>query len=323
MSLLRSHLRRNLCLGLMLLGVCAAPLPGQSIPAAGRQPKPAKHSAGGESAPLTKEQGDEILNELRLIRQALEDRQPTTAAHGAPPTQPSGKIKMSIAPGAYSIGRDDAPVVVVEFADYQCPFCRQFNNSTFPQLKQAYIDTGKVRFVSRDLPLQFHADAAPAALAARCAGAQGKYWQMRDSLMGDKSDLGTSTIEGYAAKLELNLAAFKACLRDRADSPAIQKDAAEAQRLGISGTPSFVIGPATGDTLEGTRLDGAQPYATFAAAIDSALATAPPPSPPEPSSSTPTRPRSKPESSASAALAGSLLSSPSPRPSNTARGTRR
>ncbi len=240
-------------------------------PGGGAATKPANQSKVGAASPLTKEQGDEIINELRLIRQTLEDRQPVPAAAATVAPSASGKIKMSLAPGSYSMGRDDAPVTVVEFADYQCPFCRRFHSDTFPKLKQAYIDTGKVRFVSRDLPLQFHADAASAALAARCAGAQGKYWQMRDSLMGDKSDLGTSAIEGYAAKLQLDSQVFKTCLRSRADSSAIQKDAADAQRFGISGTPSFVIGRTDGEVLEGVRLDGALPYANFAAAIDSAL----------------------------------------------------
>lgn len=264
------HQSRNL-LGLLLLGACAAASPGQSAPATEQQSKSVRQSADGESSPLTREQGDEILNELRLIRQALDDRQ--SALVGGAPTASGapGKIKMSMAPGAYSLGRDDAPITVVEFADYQCVFCRQFNNAIFPQLKQAYIDTGKVRFVSRDLPLQFHTYAAPAALAARCAGAQGKYWEMRETLMGDKSDLTTSAIEGHAAKLELDPTAFKACLRDQKGLPAIQKDVADAQSLGISGTPSFVIGRADGQILEGVRLDGALPYATFAAAIDLAL----------------------------------------------------
>src|SRR5277367_6195365 len=129
---------------------------------------------------LTRDQADDILKELKAIHQLLERQQ--TAAAQPQPAPASDKVKMSVTPGWYSLGRDDAPVTVVEFADYQCPFCRKFHSETFAEIKKNYIDTGKVRYVSRDLPLDFHPNAAPAAQAARCAGEQHKFWEMHDAI---------------------------------------------------------------------------------------------------------------------------------------------
>jgi protein-disulfide isomerase len=121
---------------------------------------------------ITKQQADEILNELRQIRELLEKQT------GAAPQQAGEQItkaKVSTE-GAYSIGSKDAPLTMVEFTDFQCPFCERFHTSTFADLKRDYIDTGKLRFVSRDLPLDFHPNAMQAAEAGRCAGEQGQYW---------------------------------------------------------------------------------------------------------------------------------------------------
>ena len=114
---------------------------------------------------MTKEQADEIVKELKAIHQLLERQQ---AASQAALAANSDKVQMSVVAGWYAIGRDDAPITIVEFADYQCPFCRKFHSDTFAELKKNYIDTGKVRFVSRDLPLDSHPNASGAAIAARC-----------------------------------------------------------------------------------------------------------------------------------------------------------
>jgi protein-disulfide isomerase len=133
---------------------------------------------------MTRDQADAILNELKSIHQLLLNSPATRAAAApAPAALTSDKVKMSVGTGWYSMGRDDAPVTVVEFTDYQCPFCRKFESDSFTQLKKEYIDTGKVRFVSRDLPLDFHPNAPGAAMATRCAGDQGKFWELRNAMM--------------------------------------------------------------------------------------------------------------------------------------------
>ncbi len=113
---------------------------------------------------------------------------------------------MSVGQGWYAIGQENAPLTMVEFTDYQCPFCRRFESETFAQLKKNYIDTGKVRFVSRDLPLEFHPNAPRAAIAVRCAGEQHKFWEMHDAIMQDTAtDLGPDAILKYAQKVSLDI----------------------------------------------------------------------------------------------------------------------
>jgi protein-disulfide isomerase len=223
---------------------------------------------------MTRDQADAILNELKQIRVLLQNQQTAAAAvpAAAPAAAPLDKVKMSVGQGWYAMGRADAPVTMVEFTDYQCPFCRRFESETFADVKKNYIDTGKVRFVSRDLPLDFHPNAAPAAEAVRCAGEQNKFWEMHDAIMQDKAtDLGTDSILKYGDKISLNMTAFRACVAEKKFTAAIQKDTADAGTLGINGTPSFVIAKTAPDQLDGVRIVGAVPYAVFDSAIKNLL----------------------------------------------------
>ncbi len=222
---------------------------------------------------MTRDQADAILNELKSIHQLLLNPPATRAAAAAPASvAPNEKVKMSVGAGWYSMGREDAPVTMVEFTDYQCPFCRRFETGIFAQLKKEYIDTGKVRFVSRDLPLEFHPNAPGAAVAARCAGEQNKFWEMRDAMMLDTAtDLGPESILKYGRKTNLDMTAFSACLKDKKFTEAIKKDAADAGSLGISGTPSFVIGKTAKDEIAGVRIVGAVPFAVFDSTIKEML----------------------------------------------------
>jgi len=224
---------------------------------------------------ITKDQADAILNELKQIRLLLQNQQAAVAAPKPAAVQasaPSDKVKMSVGQGWYAMGRDDAPVTMVEFTDYQCPFCRRFESESFAQLKKDYIDTGKVRFVSRDLPLEFHPNAPGAATAARCAGDQHKFWEMHDAIMQDTStDLSPDAVLKYAQKVNLDIASFKTCVDDKRYVAAIQKDTADAGLLGISGTPSFVIGKTATDQIDGVRIVGAVPYSVFDSTIKGML----------------------------------------------------
>jgi protein-disulfide isomerase len=140
--------------------------------------KPPVAAAATETQGVTREQADAILAELRQIRQLL-DKQQQDAVQQIP-----SKVQISVASSWHAIGRDDAPVTILEFTDLQCPFCRQFHEETFPMIKKNYIDTGKVRFVSRDMPLKaVHPYAQKAAEAVRCAGDQGKYWELRNAIL--------------------------------------------------------------------------------------------------------------------------------------------
>jgi protein-disulfide isomerase len=222
-------------------------------------------AASGQTAPreagepgITRQQADAILNELRQIRQMLEKA--LTRAQGP---DGGGKAALTFNAGAPVLGNKDAPLTMVEFTDYQCSFCQRFHLVTFPEIRKKYIDTGKVRFVSRDFPLDFHSNAFRAAEAARCAGDQGQFWPMRDTLVANAGKLSPEAISGYAGDLKLDAAAFKACLDSGRHKDAIQKEMAEASSLGVEGTPSFVIGRSTVNGVEGTLVVGALPLAAF------------------------------------------------------------
>ena len=223
---------------------------------------------------MSRDQADAILNELREIHQLLKDQQAAAAKPAAATAAAqSDKVKMSVGKGWYSLGRDDAPVTMVEFTDYQCPFCRKFEADDFAALKKDYIDTGKLRFVSRDLPLDFHPNAPAAANAVRCAGEQNKFWEMHDAILQDSAtDLGPDAILKYAQKVNLNIPFFKTCLEGKNYAAAIQKDTADAGLVGITGTPSFVIGKTASDQIDGVRIVGAVPYSVFESTIKGLLA---------------------------------------------------
>jgi protein-disulfide isomerase len=276
---MRLHVKR-MALGCTAMLVLAAAAFSQQ--AAKPKPVETSKSVKAESVTInmpegmTKDQADAILNELKAIHQLLLNPPATriAATAPAPAAAPSDKVKMSVGTGWYAMGRDDAPVTMVEFTDYQCPFCRRFEADSFAQLKKEYIDTGKVRFVSRDLPLDFHPNAPAAAMAARCAGDQHKFWEMRDAMMLDTAtDLGPASILKYGQKTNLDMTAFNTCLSDKKYTEAIKKDTADAGTLGISGTPSFVIGKTAKDEIAGVRIVGAVPYAVFDSTIKDLLAS--------------------------------------------------
>jgi protein-disulfide isomerase len=237
------------------------------------KPKPAT-SSDSPGTVITKNQADRILDELHQVRQMLEKQQAQLDRLAAPqpsaPTPPE-KVRVSVESTWHSLGRADAPITLVEFADYECPFCKAFHTGTYGELKKNYIDTGKVRFVSRDLPLDFHPTAMRAAEAARCAGDEGKFWELRDALLANPSAPNDDVIKKAAENLSIEMKGLQACLDSNKYKAEVQEDAAEAVKLELNGTPSFILGRTAGDKLDGVVLVGAQPYASFEAAIQKIL----------------------------------------------------
>ena len=220
---------------------------------------------------ITSEQADQILQELKQIHQLLERQQAAPApSPAAPPAPQRVQVKLG---KEFSLGRADAPVTVVEFNDLQCPFCARFHASTFPDIKKNYIDTGKVRFINRDLPLDdLHPQAIRAANAARCGGEQNKYWEVAAKIIENSGSLSPQSIDQYAKQVGVDMVKFQSCMESGRHLDAIRESATAARALGVTGTPSFVIGRVTGDTLDGQIYVGALPYSSFDAAIKGALA---------------------------------------------------
>ena len=198
----------------------------------------------------------------------LADAYVASAAQAA--ATPAGPVEIDIE-GAYSVGAADAPVVLVEFTDYQCPFCSRHFLETFPQIMADYVDTGQVRYVFLDFPISsIHPQAQAAAEAARCAGDQDAYLPMHDMLFARQSEWNgrqdaATIFAGFAQELGLDGDTFTACQEARTHEAAVLADLQQGAALGVNGTPAFF--------LNGNLLSGAQPFEVFQQMIDGLLAS--------------------------------------------------
>ena len=161
------------------------------------------------------------------------------------------------------LGNPNAPVTIIEFSDFQCPFCERFVTQTLPELKKAYIDTGKAKLIYRDFPLSFHQYAENAARAAEAAGEQGKYYEMHDKIFQNQSALDDASLKKYAQDLGLDMEKFNADFTSAKIAAEVKKDFSDGQGYGVTGTPTFFI--------NGTELVGAQPFSAFQKIIDAEL----------------------------------------------------
>src|SRR6516162_7391257 len=214
---------------------------------------------------LTRQQGDEILKELRQIRQLLERQQAKPGAQ--PQEEVPTKAKISDLSKVSMLGCKQAPLTIVEFTDYQCPFCQRFHVTAFSELKKQYIDTGKVRFFSKDMPLDFHPNAMRAAQAARCAAEQKKFWELRDVMGANPDKLDIEHIMNFAADLKMDTAALRACVDSEKYKESVQRDVLEGMRVGANGTPTFVVGKSVGEGVDGELVVGAMPFQMFDAKL--------------------------------------------------------
>ena len=159
------------------------------------------------------------------------------------PSKPVGIIKQNLLESC------DSPVVIVEYTDYQCTFCNRFHTGAYPEIRKNFIDTGKVRFIKRDLAQDFHPNALKAAQAARCAGDQGKYREMHDLLSANPNSLGSEAYAKYAREIGLDAGTIKACIESDKHLAEIRGSGQGAATIGITGTPSFVVGTVKGEIL--------------------------------------------------------------------------
>jgi protein-disulfide isomerase len=211
---------------------------------------------------------EEIFRQLAEIKLLLQARQVAPAA----PNIRDVPIELN---GHPIQGREDAKLTMIEFSDYQCPYCGRHAREVEPQIQKEYIDTGKLRHVFFDMPLEsIHKFAFRAAEAVRCAEAQGKFWEMHDRLFANQQAL--DKLSDQAKALGLDVPKFDACMKSNQFVGAIRQDMAVAQKLGVSGTPSFLLAQTDTKIPEKVTgfelLRGALPFASFKAVIDKALA---------------------------------------------------
>lgn len=173
------------------------------------------------------------------------------------------------------LGDPSARLVLVEFSDQQCEYAAQHARRTFPQIRDQYVQTGKLRYAVLDFPSQAHPVAFRAAAAMHCAGEQGQYWQMRDRLFDFRSNLAVDDLPYHARAPTLNVVRFRQCLRAKTFAPQVSAGIIEADKAQVTETPTFFLGTATpdGHLQVLTTIDGALPFEQFQTAIDSVLAT--------------------------------------------------
>lgn len=188
----------------------------------------------------------------------------------SPPSVPTDPVSID---GAATLGTSTARVAIVEFSDFQCPYCRKFAKETLPELKAKYIDSGLVKFVFRHNPLTtIHAQARAAAEAAECAGRQGKFWDVHDRFFQDPPKLMDADLIEQARAVGVDLSEFRKCLAGQT-ADRVSQDTALARTLKLSGTPAFLIGRVESERVYVSRvIPGATPFADMAAALDQALA---------------------------------------------------
>lgn len=214
---------------------------------------------------ISEEQMNMILSEIDSKISAL--NLPTQEA----PPQP---VRVSIDDDPIK-GNPDAEIVMIEFSDFQCPFCLRFYQQTLPLIEENYIDTGKIKLVYRDFPLQSHENVVPMHIASECADDQGMFWQYHDVLFEQQGQLRPlageeliTTLVSYADELGLDLTSFERCLTAAVHLEEVQMDYQDGVNYGVRGTPAFFIG---NDQDGYVLLSGAQPYSTFENVIESQL----------------------------------------------------
>jgi protein-disulfide isomerase len=206
-----------------------------------------------------------------LLRAALPPPPP-------PPVADIPSVRLNLA-GSPVKGAATAKMVLVEFSDFECPYCGRHVQTAYRDIQRQYVDTGRIKYVFRHLPLeQIHPQARKAAEASECARDQGKFWEFHDRLFVNQKALAVADLSNHARAENLDVARFQSCLDEGKMVAKVAEDMKEAERLQVTSTPAFFIGDvqADGSVRLARRVTGAQPFQVFQAALDNALTVAPP-----------------------------------------------
>lgn len=196
-------------------------------------------------------------------------QQPDTPTPAAPTPPPTTDTPAEVDDDPV-LGDSSAPITLIEFTDYQCPFCSRHFSQTYPQIKSEYVDTGLVKMVVRDFPLSFHANAQKASEASECAEDQDQFWQMHDKLFSGQQEWSNladplPVFSRYAGELGMDTDTFETCVSDGTHAQEVRDDMAAGSASGIDGTPGFwILGP----DGQSQKISGAYPFESFKAAFD-------------------------------------------------------
>jgi protein-disulfide isomerase len=237
-----------------------------AMPAAQTQPDLEKRVAALEIM------NRQMMQELQAIKAMLAGRgAPPPAGNALPADGPEIDLTMSIA-GRPTKGNPAAKLVIVEFTDFQCPFCGRYARETYPQVMKEFVESGQALYVFRHFPIaSLHPDAVNAARASECAFEQGKFWEVHDRLFNNQQRLQLAQLPTYAQGLGLNDARFAACMSTPASLGRINSDKQDGVRVGVTGTPGFLVGQVLGNGQVRLlrRFKGAADLARFRAVVAS------------------------------------------------------
>jgi protein-disulfide isomerase len=256
-----SAIKRFLAGGLAIVAIVCSVTPGSA-------------QSSDELRALRKELEAIKEGQVRLQKDVQEIKTLLQGGRAAAPAPVQPQNVVLTLDGDPAKGDGSARLVLVEFTDYQCPFCARHARDTFPRIDAEYVKTGKLRYVTREFPLEsIHPHAFKAAEAALCAGDQGKYWEMHGRLFANQRALEPGQLAAHAQAVGLDEATFAQCLAGGTKAAKIRKDLADGAKAGVTGTPAFFLGVADGATVKVVRfIRGAQAFASFKEAIDGALA---------------------------------------------------
>ncbi len=213
-----------------------------------------------------------LKKDIQDLKKEVETLKTKISTAPAQPTPELQDITASIDDDPFK-GKTDAPVTIIEFSDYQCPFCGRFVKNTLPEITAKYINTGKVKYVFRDFPLDFHKFAIKASEAANCAGDKGRYWEMHDKLFDNQNALTLDNLKQYAIDIGLDSVSFDSCIDSGIYAAEIAKDFEDGRNAMVRGTPTFIIGKTQIGKKEitGKKLVGAMPFSSFEQVIEELL----------------------------------------------------
>ncbi|MEM7358135.1 MAG: thioredoxin domain-containing protein [Pseudomonadota bacterium] len=208
-----------------------------------------------------------LQQEVKGLKEAIAERPVANSA----PTRNSGNVSIDQSP---YVGNNEAEIAIIEFSDYQCPYCRRHFTQTFPEISRNYLEPGKVKYVMKQFPLGFHAKARGASIAALCVEQEkpGEYWRAHESIFSGNTKLNQESYLEMASSLGIQSAKFQACMADPKIASLVDQDLREGEGVGVSGTPAFYIGKIKDGKVVGGRLvSGARPYSTFENLLESLL----------------------------------------------------
>jgi protein-disulfide isomerase len=228
------------------------------------------------AAQVSHEEFEALKRDVETLKRQFQELIRALRSRGGAAPEAFQPIAVSVEGGA-SYGKTDAKVTIVEFSDYQCPFCARYASETFPQIDRNYIQTGQVKYVFRDFPIEsIHPQAFKAHEAVHCAGEQAKRREMHEKVFANQRAMSGTDLDAHAQVLGLDVGGFQKCLAGGAYVAKIRKDLEEGQQSGVTATPTFFLGLTEENNPRVKavrRIVGAQPYSVFKATIEELLSS--------------------------------------------------